>query len=148
MGSGIIVLGTPVSWPDPEHQFFKTFWQGKLTELRTLSRRLSCLGHAQYEHALLKSSLDAAWVTHLLRSMNTQGLDKELAEARAILTEAVECLVGKPVSKDQLSQAFLPTRLAGLGVKTPCLLRASARMADIAPYATDFCHTPLSFQIT
>ena len=137
-GSGVIVLGTPVAWPDPSHQFFKSFWRGKLTELRTLLRKLSSLGHAQYEHALLKSSLDAARVTHLLRSMNTQDLDAELQEIRAMLTEAAECLVGKPILKEQMEQVFLPTRLAGLGLKDPCAIRASARLAAIASYATDF----------
>ena len=68
---------------------------------------------------MLKASGDAARVCHLMRTTNTATLKQELEEAREILVIALEALVGKSVTAGQTTQASLPTRMGGLGIKDP-----------------------------
>jgi hypothetical protein len=119
-GSGVVILGTPVVYPDVSMAFANTFWLAKGAESRALLRKISAIGHSQSEHALIRACGDVTRINHLLRSSSTVGLDHHLARFQADLLEATEALVAHSLTPDQSTQVFLPTRLGGLGLRSHC----------------------------
>jgi hypothetical protein len=136
-GSGVVVLGSPVSFPDPEAAYLKAYWAAKLSEMRLLVDRIGTLGHSQMEHALLRASADAARVTHLLRSTNTRACLPALQSIHDLLSQGVESLLGKALTPDQLFQAFLPCKMGGLGIKSPLHQVLPGRLSAIVSYLKD-----------
>jgi hypothetical protein len=137
-GSGIVVLGSPVTYPDTQHSFMRTFWAAKVAEVRALLRKISAIGHAQIQHALIRACADVTRVNHLLRSTSTSGLDSQLLTMQDHLVEAVETIMGRCLQDDQRTQVFLPIRLSGMGVGNPLSFRPSARVTAVASFLRDF----------
>ena len=107
-------------------------------ELRTLTRKVSSIGHAQYEHALLKASADATRIVHLLRSTSPLPALPLMDTLEDVPLEAVQALVSRSLTEHQVTQAFLPTRLSGLGAKNPRNIYLAARLSAIESYAAEF----------
>lgn len=148
-GSGIVVLGTPVHHPAGEPTFLREFWAAKATETRALLSKIAALGHCQFEHALIRSTADVCRINHLLRSTCTTPVTDVLSTIQDHLAQAVHDMLGRHLSPDQLTQAFLPTRFGGLGIKNPRDYQPAARLSAIASFASDFlrAHTSLPRQL-
>ena len=78
---------------------------------------------------LLRACLDACKVSHLLRSSNSFVAKKFLDQATCAIRNTLEDIVGVGLSDAQWQHAILPMRLGGLGIKSPALQRAGARVA-------------------
>ena len=137
-GTGVTVLGSPVTYPGDGEAFIRTFWQAKLQEMKTLLDRISVIGHSQFEHCLLRACADVCRVNHLLRSTSTLLIADILGHMEQLLGEAAERLVGKPLEPQHLQQIFMPIKYGGLGVRNPVDLRDAARVAAVTSYLKDF----------
>jgi hypothetical protein len=97
---------------------------------------LSHLGNTHHQHLLLRYCLDACRVTHFLRGVPcSPGCLTLLAQGRECVLQVLRDTLGN-VQLDPFAatQACLPLRLGGCGIKDPLLVRIPARIAGIMSY--------------
>ena len=130
-GSGTRVLGIPVEHPD-SHTFRAAFLDERCQQMEAACDLVGQLGDPAAQLHLLRHCLDACKVSFLLRGMDTSSCSHQLARCRTTLQNTLGDIIGcGRVSDQQWTQASLPLRLGGLGIKDPMQTVAPARVAAI-----------------
>jgi hypothetical protein len=120
-GNGLRILGLPVEHPGAT-SFSELSLQDILDQLQAACGLLGHLGNTHHQHLLLRYCLDACRVTHFLRGVPCT------PTCLALLVQGRECVL--QVLRDTLgnvqldpfaaTQACLPLRLGGCGIKDHC----------------------------
>lgn len=128
-GSGLKVLGLPVTFPGC-FVFAEATFAGVVNDLQRACSTLQQLGDTQSEHLLLRYCLDACRVMHYLRGVDCSPLEHLVQQVSAIIRKTWTEVLGSPSLSDaEWEQSTLPLRLAGLGIKDPCVILPPARVA-------------------
>ena len=102
--------------------------------MRTTVDKVTDLVDAQVAHHLLRKCLDGCKVTHLLRTTDTYKNCAPLEECEEVIFEGFGDLLGCSLSASQRSQAGLPLRVGGCGIRCPVRIRPAARIAALCVY--------------
>ena len=122
-GLGIAVLGCPVdsgrplprgTRPHSEHT-----WAKAANEASNLLRRLRLLPEGQLQHTLLRHSLDACKVNHLLRATPFPSGQAAAIAFSDHIRRILEDIIGCPLTELAWRQATLPVSKGGLGIRDP-----------------------------
>ena len=134
-GSGTKVLGCPVNFPQST-DFAEAHWKATCTKLEHTVQRVTQVTDLQMAHHLLRTTLDACKVTHLLRATDCYRSDAGVREADAIILTGFEDLLGQGLPAAQRVQVGLPFASGGCGIRSPLSIRPAARIAALATYHT------------
>ena len=124
--SGVNVLGVPVG----SRTFVAAECASVISKLSEALRRLPLLADSFVAFHLLRSCLSACRVTHLLRALSFDSGASLADQARRVIKDALNGVVGAPLSEQQWALASLPTRLGGLGVLDPSSVQAAAHLSS------------------
>ncbi len=99
-------------------------------------KAIGTLGHDQVEHAVVRSTAHVCRIMHLLQGVDLSPATPALAafDADAALYSSLEVLLVCPVTTEARTQAFLPVRLGGLGLKSAVDNRIPARLSSVATF--------------
>ena len=122
----IILLGAPLS----AVQNLDAVLESKCLELQRLSKRLELMPSHDSLH-LLRNVLTAPRLMYLLRTAPCTG-SPELSKFDAVLWESVSTTLNIDLGDDRWTQASLPVRLGGLGIRSVASLAPSAYLASAA----------------
>jgi hypothetical protein len=130
---GITVLGVPCDAKGHKTNA-DSVWEATVHKtLQTLSK-LRQLPEGQMRHCLLRYCLDACKVNHLMRAtLLTTGCTSVQALTDALQTATCD-IVGTGITANAWTQATLPVRFGGLGIKDPTVIRPFARTAALANF--------------
>ena len=132
---GILVLGTPVSYPGSS-AFLERHWDSKTAEIEAAADRVTEVLDAQVAHHLLRKCLDSCKVNHLLRASDCYQASAAVKKCDEAILSAFEEIVGCGLSSTQRQQAGLPFRQGGCGLKVPSQVRPAARISALARFFT------------
>ena len=99
-------------------------------------RALGRVGHAQLELTLLRACADVCRLTHLLRAVRTDVVNDALAEYDLLLRGALDSLLATSLSDEQWSEATLPVRYGGPGMKCISHVRTAYRVSACASFVS------------
>ena len=133
MGSGITVLGAAIDFPQ-SCAHAKRLWQDATSKLGYAVQTVTSLPDLQLAHHLLRSCLDGCRVNHLLRTSDPYACDDEVRDADAAILAGFEDIVGGCLAPAQRTQAALPIRVGGCGLRSPALTRPAARISALASF--------------
>lgn len=144
-GSGITVLGIPVTFPG-DHTHAARVWGERLSKVKKILEVLEEFPEPHIQYTLLKLSLSACRVNDLMRACNLNAGAAECQQLTDAVRHCLEQIAGTltPITVQQWSQATLPVRHGGLGIDDPVTLRPAARMAGIVTFLNRI--GPLSLQ--
>ena len=128
--SGLELLGSPI-WGPP--QFYDAFLSVQFDKIVAIQDKLVDLEDSQVELHLLRSCLSVCKVTHLLRCVPSSSLGSFPSHFDLRLRECLSRILCCGISDSSWTQATLPFRLGGLG------LRESERSA--APAFVGSCNS-------
>ena len=134
-GSGLVILGTPVNYPNTT-TFADGFWKDVTGRLREAVQKVTDMVDLQCAHHLLRKCLDACKVNHLLRTTDCYHSDSAVYDCDSAVVEGFEDLLGTGLSGPQRVQLGLPLRAGGCGVRCPLSVRPAARIAALATFYT------------
>jgi hypothetical protein len=109
-------------------------WVAAAEKSTMMLTRLALYPEAQVKHALLRSSLDACRVMHLLRSTPLQSGAMAVADLSARIRATTDDFVGGGLTSEAWDQCRLPMRFGGLGIADPEFVRPTARIAAVAGF--------------
>ena len=128
--SGITLLGVPIDFPGSSERT-ASHWASTVEKSTILLERLRLVPEGQIQHALLRYCLDACRVVHLQRSTIVERARDAPTRLHDSLRRAVEDMVGMGISNATWSQATLPMRHGGLGIRCPLQTQPAARLAAL-----------------
>ena len=131
--SGILVLGTPVSYPGSS-AFLSQHWATKTAEIEAATSRVTQVLDSQVAHHLLRKCLDSCRVNHLLRASDCYLVPQAVQDCDEAILSAFEEIIGCGMSQTQRLQAGLPFRHGGCGLKVPGQVRPAARISALARF--------------
>jgi hypothetical protein len=139
-GSGIKVLGVPVCFPTDDG-FARKVWTQRRSKVQRILAVLKHLPQSHVQYTLLKYCLSACRVNDLMRACR---IDDALAECHGLscdIRQALEAILGNPLTTPQWQQATLAIRCGGAGIQDPEGLRLAARMGGLATFLREGPHT-------
>ena len=131
--SGILLLGTPVSYPGSS-AFLERHWASKTAEIEEATNRITQVLDSQVAHHLLRKCLDSCKVNHLLRASDCYLVPEAVRDCDEAILSAFEEIAGSGMSPSQRIQAGLPFRQGGCGIKVPGQVRPAARISALARF--------------
>lgn len=135
-GSGIEILGSPVSHPH-NAKYTRDFVTGVIHKQEELCTILGALPNPQMQHAILRSCADACRINHLTRSVPLTACTDLWARASQAERRCLEELLGVSVSDLQWDLATTPISLGGLGIKCPVKTAPSARLSAFLTFRSN-----------
>ena len=123
VAGGAELLGAPLCGSDA---FFAMSVAKRIDKISDCQNRLSDLDDLQVELHLLRSCLGLCKLNHIIRTVPTNKITKELLRFDVNLRHCLESLSRSSISNEVWSQATRPIRLGGLG------LREASRSAPAA----------------
>ena len=133
--SGITFLGNPVSHPQDTGHFADLIWQDKVNQFQKSLDLLRQIPDSQLQFTLLRFSMDACRVNHLLRGANYQHSVEGAQTASKLIRTTLNTILDTTMTDTQWSQATLPIRRGGLGIRDPQRLHPLARIASLCDFA-------------
>ena len=130
---GILVLGTPVSFPGSS-AFLARQWEEKTADIEAATSKITQVLDSQVAHHLLRKCLDSCRVNHLLRASDCYLVSDAVINCDEAILSAFEEIIGSGMSETQRIQAGLPFRQDGCGLKVPSQVRPAARVASLARF--------------
>ena len=130
-GSGLTVLGLPVSFPGGDGAYASAHLNSLVDKLEHVCHLISSLGHPHYQHLLLRFCADACRIIHFLRGVQAlPSFFHVIGRTSAAIRPCVEDTVGAgALADDRWAQCCLPLRSTGLGIKDPALLADCCRVS-------------------
>ena len=128
--SGITLLGVPIDIPGSS-ECTASHWASTVDKSTMLLERLSLVPEGQIQHALLRYYLDACRVVPVQRSTIVDRARDAPMRLHESLRRAVEERVGMGIAPATWSQATLPMRHGGLGIRSPLQTQPAARLAAL-----------------
>jgi len=123
MSEGLELLGSPI-WGKKE--FFDQFLSSCLAKVSAAQDRISILEDPQVELHLLRSCLGSCKIVHLLRTVPFTVLCPFLEQFDLNLKTCLSRILQCSLPSDSWSQATLPFRLGGLGLRSSSHSAAAA----------------------
>ena len=112
---GLELLGSPVYGSD---RFFDTFLAKRIDKVRCLQDLLPDLKDPQIELHLLRSCMGVCKINHLLRTVPSNRVEKQLVRFDYNIRSCLETISLSSISDVSWAQATLPIRLGGLGLRS------------------------------
>ena len=127
---GTKVLGCPVESPG-SFSFTRDLAESAVGKQEVICQQLRLYPDCQIQHALLRHCLDACRLGNLLRSSDLFMHEDLLHRADSVIRSTLESIMGDSLPDHIWLQACLPLSQGGLGIRSPSMLAAPARMAGI-----------------
>ena len=133
--TGIVFLGNPISHPLTSGHYTGHVWKDKVNQLHKSMDLLRSLPDTQLQFTLLRFSMDACRVNHLLRGAHFDHSRPGAAETSKLIRSTLQGILGTAMTDSQWAQATLPIRHGGLGIRDPLALQPLARIASQCDFA-------------
>ena len=133
-GTGLRVLGVPVEHPSDVGTFTKAMVAKAVAKLDRMCSVLTRLPAAHIQYTLLRYCLDGCRLNFLTRCSSATHIGPLVTEADGILRRALGDVIGTPLTTAQWTQARLPQRFGGLGIRSPLDMGPPGRLASLVDF--------------
>jgi hypothetical protein len=122
-----IILGSPIG----SDSFCSSSVENKVKEYGEVVKKLSLIGHSQYEYTLLKYCLSFPKAISLMRSIDPTLSKSGLLKFDSIIRQCFEQIIATPLSDEEWSQCSLSISSGGFGLRSCAAHAPSAFLSSI-----------------